>query len=729
MTTGRPLVLAALGRAALLPAVALFGPVAAVLAVWLPVLVHYHVADPVILPEAVARLRQVPSDAVLQRLDEARFAMGSRAGGDIRVAADEILRGRYRTGSGETVAVRLEPTTALLSVGSPMAQLEVSCLVVSQVLLDAYRATGEQRYFGAALQSALAWSRFEKAAWLPVGFLWNDHAIAGRMVVLTDLWREYRRRGDFDPVLGGEILAFVARSAALLARNSHYTARTNHGIMQNLGLLYVAAAFPDLPGVEGHIALAMDRLALHLPYYVSPDGVVLEHSAGYQNFALNLLRYALEYADVLGLAAPSGLKERYEAAWCFRRHFSRPDGSVPSYGDTRGGRREPVGPVGEVNVSCRQQGPSWIDQDFGYASIHGFSEAADQLFMAWANFPGQAHKHSDELAAWLWLDGRDWWAGSGYWPYDDPAWWSAVSWRGANAPHRVGEAPSLDRDSRLLGLRDSDVVPFLDVERRAADGSVYRRQIAGLGSAGVLVLDSATGDSSDARFETVWTLEPGIAVRSTPHDKDAYELLDVLSGRSLRAIFFGGASHTLQRLRGSRDPFAGLIAIRGEIHPTEAVITSAAFGAWSGALWQRSASTGAVDDGQRARHWNGPEHWSVSVAQGTGSITLSREGARLTLQSADAGHIDLPLMAGAASRPELDRAIAQYRRVSRQFPVFEDHLKYRWRATLGIGLLAAIQIAGVWVLGRLGVGAGLRAVLVVGAWAATSGWLYYQYLI
>jgi hypothetical protein len=707
-------------RRALLAA-ALLGPLAALSAVWLPLVAHYYVATPRIAPETVARLQTMPEDALFARLAHVR--LGTRPPpGAIRALADEILGGTYRTHGGESLAVPLVPSRKVLTTGSPMAQLELSSLAQVSLLLDAYRETGAAEYLRAALDSALAWARFERAAWLPVGFLWNDHAIAARVVVLADLWRAYRRQPDFDPARGAEILAFVARSATLLARDSHYTARTNHGIMQNLALLHVAALFPGLPDTEGHVAVALERLGRHLPYYVGSSGVVLEHSAGYQDFAIRLLRYALDYLDVLDLPRPHDLQERYEAAQCFRRHFTRPDGSIPGFGDTFRTRPDEPDLPPATSLDCPQLAAPWIDQEFGYASYRDLGVAgAGQLLVTWANFAGGAHKHDDELGMWLWLHGRDWWASAGYWPYGDARRDAAVSWRGANAPHGVGETGGTSRESTLLGFRAAGEVPFLDLERRAAGGQAFRRQIAALGGA-VLVLDHATAAPGARKLEIVWTLAPGIAVRATKPGT-TYELIDARTGRTLRASFYGGRGHAVQRMRGSSVPYAGLVAVAGEIRPAEALVVTADAGAWAAALWEPEGADGAGEP-----VWAGPERWSWAVGTGGNVATLERTGSQLTLRDRAGEPRLLPIGAGHGPRPELAAATARYREASARFPVFRDYFEYRARASIVVLALAACQFAALWLVGRFGVTDGTRVALLVLAWSGVAGWLYYGYL-
>ena len=133
-----------------------------------------------------------------------------------------------------------------------------------------------------------AWDRYERTAWQPRGFLWNDHATAaagsacwGVLAPIPATSRLFVGGRAPRPRTGGPV-------RSLLADPGRFTFATNHGIMQNLALLEVGALFPTLPDRARYEQLASTARG-QLSFLVDDEGVVRENSAGYQAFDLGLL--------------------------------------------------------------------------------------------------------------------------------------------------------------------------------------------------------------------------------------------------------------------------------------------------------------------------------------------------------------------------------------------------------------------------------------------------------
>lgn len=709
---------------------AIAGPIVAIAVVWLPLMLHYRVDSPALSASVVEELRRVPSDRVLELLYQIGYVKTALYGVETNViaAANEILSGTYLTVAGDRVVSDIGASPEMLTRMAPAAQFEMSGLAVSQVLLEAHRQTSDPKYLKSSLESALAWARLAGTTLFPTGYLWNDHAVASRVVVLAELWRHYRMHSSYDPVTAKELLEFAAQSAAMLSTDSHYTMRTNHGVMQNLAMLHFAAAFPAIPGNQEMIAQAIRRLESHWPYYVTEQGIVLEHSAGYLDFAIRLLHSSLGYLDVLNLQVPAPLERRLEAALCFRRNITRPDGSIPVHGDTLG--PSPASRIATLaaGASCDSAADSWIDYEFGYASMHEFAGDGSQLFVTWANFPGRAHKHDDELALWMWKGGVDWWGASGYWPYGDATRDEAVSWRGANAPHAVGESAGMDSTSRLFGLVDGRPIKFLDLERRSREDGTFRRQVIGIAGAGVLVLDSSAEHSVEGRFESIWTLEPGVTLRQRNSRDDVFEFATQDGKHVLRVRSAGGERFSAGIAEPSPSPFAGLVARDRRILPTVSLVVTSDFGSWSLLHWQDMPGSDAAVSTPWQVVWVDAENWSIPVVEESGTRVLTRNGLQMTLHDVNGREQTFAIEPKVGSRPEYDRVASLYLSNSIRFPVFRAQLEYRLRASLGIGCLFAVQWVGLWFLGRLGMGNGLRTAATASSWLACSVWLYFQYL-
>lgn len=714
---------------ATLPAVALLGPLLALLAVWGPLLAHYHVADLPVTPGLVGTLRRTPTGDIFTALDDIRYDTPMNAPDTAVKRADEFLRERFPGRGGDILAVGPLPNRAALAAGMPGDQLDVSSMIVADTLLEAYRRTGQERYLAAAWDSAVAWARFEHSAWFPVGLLWNDHAIAARLLVLSRLWGEVRGRADLDVAEATDVLAFVSRSVRLLAAPTHYTPWTNHGIMQNLALLHAGIAFPGLAGTTEGVRVAIERLGQHLPYYVADGGVVLEHSAGYHDFAIHLLGLGMRYLALLGEDVPAAWRDRYRAAECWQRRLLRPDGTLPGYGDTAQTPRSAALMAESAHVVCAPGAASWLDEEFGYAALRGGGAPDDQLFMTWANFAGRAHKHDDELAVWLWAAGRDWLAASGYWPYGDIDRDAAVSWRGTNAPHDTGEEGRSGGASRLLGSALGGSLQLLDVERQAPDGRYYRRQVVGIAGEGLLVVDtSRAAEGPRGGTTSVWTFSPGTILQRHGSSDTAIQLLDPQSGRTIGSYWLCAPRCTVTRLAGSRRPFGGLVADAGVIRPTESLVVAVEDGGWRAVFWATGSGDEAAPAAVALEQRGDAGHWLLSIERQNHTVRVQRDGATLSREGPSTAATTVPVHPAAAQHARVGAATARYLEVADRFPLFRDHIGYRWKATAAILALAVAQVLVLWLLARLGAGRGVRTLLASGGWLAITGWLYYVYL-
>ncbi len=738
-------IVSAIGRLWWLWAVAVCGPLLALSVTWLPLIAEYRVTAPALSDAALTQLQVSPSAATLTDLQQMDYGV-RRIDDQARIVeiADLLLDGVLALDGYESVAVGLLPESGSFTHGPAAMQLKLASMLIPDLLLQAYEASGDRHYFESARLVTLAWARMERDAWVPSGLLWNDHAIASRILYLARFWRQYRMDAAFDIREAGEILGFVSRSAEHLARETRYTYRTNHGIMQNLGLLHVAAAFPELPRREAYLSVALGRLARHLPYFVSPDGVILEHSASYQEFGVELLYYLDRYLQILQLDRPDAWRKRSANSYCFLRHIVRPDGSYPYYGDSFGQVEIPLirdalfsgRPL--LNARCSDDF-MFLDEDFGAASYRGsgaglpaaegWDAIASHTFAAWANFRGGAHKHADESSVFAWFAGQDWWVASGYWPFGDPVRESAVSWSGSNAPHLRGEEVQTQRVTSLLNHASSDALLFLDLERVSTQAT-FRRQVLHLSPDVWVVLDSnaverAAGTDS---VETFWTVSPDV-LASKRLQNGMFGLQSKQLPAGLDVAFLGGDGHSVALGTGRREPFMGMVSGGGKLAESQVFAIGTSQGSWSGTVWAGNPrGAGHVLQQLPVMNWGAPDDWQLMLRLRTGDIEIVRQQGRLKL-SGDGTFETVSLSEGQSELHQLTESTNLFMLNANEFPLFSDYLSARVKVSYMLLALLLVHwlflAAGLKYSQRLGMSLTLLALF---GWTGLSGWLYLDFL-
>ena len=445
-------------------------PLTAFLSIWLPVLHHYHVKRSIIGNEIVEVSRNRPSDSVFQELNRVNLWINLASKNDAQtvIIAEQVLKGRIEIPGYPKVKFHMPFNSGDLQTSSSEWRLLFAGFALPDVLLHGYKLSLRDDFLNAAKDFILAWAEYESKSWLPTGLLWNDHAISNRMVVISKFWSYYRNHSDFDLETARVIFQIVDRGRKLLAKPSHFTFATNHGIMQNLALWHISIAFPFLPNIEYYRNLAFERMNEQMSFYISEEGVVLENSAGYHKKGLELLDISFRYLTLLNKPIPYDWKSKYDKAKDFYLQLRRPDGSLPVFGDTR--RKEDPPNLLYTNIPQFKKDKSSLDfrenilkKSFTLFPLSGYSVWWDQLkdgpsknrlsqtMVIWSNFPDHGHKHADEMSVLLWAYGQTWWTNIGYLPYGTQEREEAISWSGSNAPHLAGEHQKIKRVTRLRG--------------------------------------------------------------------------------------------------------------------------------------------------------------------------------------------------------------------------------------------------------------------------------------
>ena len=232
---------------------------------------------------------------------------------------------------------------------------------------------------------------------------WRDEATARRVYrmsychkFLPSLWNDLER---------DEIKRSLDAQAELLALESFYTKRHNHGMHQDLALLcYSFCVCDNAARRKAYMDLALKRSLDYFNYAFCKNGVHKEHSPTYGRIVADTV---LIFAKLLENYRPEEAK-RYEAHYLKAQEFlafcTMPNGKWPSIGDSS------MGPSGFKYGCETNNAVVFRDKKTGggYAvfrsSGHDAPDKATWIMFLAATF-GSTHKHSDDLSFLLYHKG------------------------------------------------------------------------------------------------------------------------------------------------------------------------------------------------------------------------------------------------------------------------------------------------------------------------------------
>jgi len=486
---------------------------------------------------------------------------------DVVSYADDILKGYIHVDGVGLID---------LTVGYGLAfkyksnwQLMFCGFFIPAVLVRAYRLTGNVNYLEKAEDFIVGWNRFEAAMWLPQGFVWNDHAVASRAMVLSEFWVEYRDSELYTDKNSKEVFESIERAGRLLSNDSLYTFNTNHGAMQNLAFLKLAAYFPSVDVFNVNRMKVLERALEQYQYLIDSSGVVMEHSAGYQKFVVDILDDLLQVLIADDYSIPNSLKSKFLSAKDFLAFIDRGVG-YPPVGDT-----DVVDAV-DIKGECFSQdtlgseSEEMVFPDSGYGVfrvLDKYSEVFSQVVMTWSYNVGMGHKHADELSLNIWSCGINLISNVGYWPYTDSRRSQAEGWSGSNAPHLINEKYNSIRGSKARYKGESEGVHFIDVTRSEASGFSVGRQVIMISPYRWLVVDNFS-DSKHRSVRTLWNF--GAWWKKCKISDWYYEC----GGRSdrLGLRFLSSDITRVESLSGAEDPLSGWIAKGQSVKPVNSLL-------------------------------------------------------------------------------------------------------------------------------------------------------------
>jgi Heparinase II/III-like protein/Heparinase II/III N-terminus len=684
-------------------------------ALWWPVVAHYRIDTPAIDPAVIAAHRSAPSDEVLTVVADASMVTDHPLrGADAVAAARRILAGELALPKLPVLPVGADFQVADLDREPPVQKLWAASLIVPDLLLRAYEDTPDPAFFAAAKRYLRGFIEHERGRWLESGWTWNGHATTNRVAVLARYWKFARRIDAGDTDMAALVHEHAARLAARLAKPTLFVANTNYGLMQNLGLVELAAAFPSLPQAAERRALALQRTQRQLPFYMSDEGIVLEHSPGYHFHGVLATGFLVRVLQASGQTVPAALQRAHDKSLDFMAQLQRPDRSMPLLGNTFRYQWRLPQLLGVDDAAWEKN----LKQRASFAALHpvaGYSVVWDRgaagtgthSVVSWGRFMGHGHQRAQEMSLAVWAAGTDWSTNTGYWPGDDPHGEElAKGWDGGNAPHLLGETPAGKRHTRLLGQVDAPGLRLLDLERAVDGGPSLRRQILQVDGDAWIVLDTVA-DGGNRPLRVLWTAAPETELRVD--GARAFSLRREGQDLGMSLAFDGPAAASATPLRGSLAPFGGWVAFDRRAVPAPAVDARLQpGGGWMLTRLQLAPAAALASLLPPAANFASAEDWEATLQRPEGPLRLQRRGSEL-IATTVAGAQRLALLPGPEVSAAQDTIAASMQSLLTQYPRFREALAERREASVLMAALAVLLLAGALAATRLAPQRGIAA--------------------
>jgi len=117
-------------------------------------------------------------------------------------------------------------------------------------------------------------------------YAWNDHSTATRTINILLFIDYYNMFYEVDGKLTDDINKYCSDALYFLSNPLNYTYRHNHGIFQDIALLFLSKHMSKKSLSSKYIQTAIKRFEKQIITTISPKGIHLENSAGY-NFVIS----------------------------------------------------------------------------------------------------------------------------------------------------------------------------------------------------------------------------------------------------------------------------------------------------------------------------------------------------------------------------------------------------------------------------------------------------------
>lgn len=317
-------------------------------------------------------------------------------------------------------------------------QLYLQSLCSVCYLTKAYELTGSDNYLALADKFIWSWNDYQGCPALSGAnsYVWNDHATAIRTENLIYYYFVADSAGCLSEPTSSLIIEMLTRHAEFLYNDDNYTENHNHGIFQDLALIYVSCFLNDERS-EQWSERAQQRLEQQREYAFTQEMVHVENSPNYQLSVTDTLRTAAVFLMQFEFSYGRELYDSLAESAEFIAYITKPNGHIAEIGDTDGSEDIHSLQTNEISVSlgnghltyAASQGADGIQPEdsaafypeSGYYLYHADWGRKNFNLSTWAMFKSGyssgTHKHCDDNSFMLYTHGYDVFVDTGYYNY------------------------------------------------------------------------------------------------------------------------------------------------------------------------------------------------------------------------------------------------------------------------------------------------------------------------
>lgn len=262
----------------------------------------------------------------------------------------------------------------------------------------------DQSILIAALRMALLWADAHTWSEHSTSMAYHDETTARRVAYWTRLLIVARTE-NVEPDMVLRLEERLSKEASVLAQDSFYAGKNNHGMFQNFAIIYYCAL---IEYSDSRVKNSLNRLLEYFEWSVGYDGVHKEHSPSYNYLIARNMAAHIELFGHLDKTIAQRIGLVLERMSRYALSIVAPDGHYPPLGDTppmevpksyrRTFSKSPKPPVLE---SCA------VFQEGGYAILRSchVKDSLQTFAVFSASHHGVYHKHADDLAFILYSGG------------------------------------------------------------------------------------------------------------------------------------------------------------------------------------------------------------------------------------------------------------------------------------------------------------------------------------